>query len=123
MSPVGFIDTRERGRATSEIDLVPRPALSSLLSGVVIAVVLADSSPLAGAQAGWYVTPSFSLTEEFDDNVSPNRLGGGEISLRDSLLGSRRASGPRRGNERTAQTVAEQVGISEVLARGLLMDC
>lgn len=40
-----------------------------LASAIALAVVLAGSPTPARAQAGWYVTPSFSLTEEYDDNV------------------------------------------------------
>ncbi len=40
-----------------------------LASVAVVAAVLAGAPALAEAQAGWYVTPSFTLTEEYDDNV------------------------------------------------------
>jgi opacity protein-like surface antigen len=36
---------------------------------IVLTIVLASGHARAWAQAGWYVIPSFQLTEEFDDNI------------------------------------------------------
>lgn len=38
-------------------------------AGIVFAIVLASGQARAWAQAGWYLTPSFRVSESFDDNV------------------------------------------------------
>ena len=40
--------------------------LAGLLAAIALILVAATE---ASAQAGWYVTPSLTLSEEFDDNV------------------------------------------------------
>jgi len=42
---------------------------------IVLTIVLASGHAPAWAQAGWYVIPSFQVTEEFDDNVSGSTSG------------------------------------------------
>ena len=69
---------------------------------ILLAVVLAASPSPVWAQAGWFVLPSFGVTEEFDDNIfgtpsgmrsdlitrfSP-KLGAGYRSIPLTLLGS-----------------------------------
>ncbi|MBI2468896.1 MAG: hypothetical protein HYV62_13975 [Candidatus Rokubacteria bacterium] len=45
-----------------------RSTARAFACALVLAAVTAAAPP-ARAQAGWYATPSFSLTEEYDDNV------------------------------------------------------
>src|SRR5712691_5522567 len=62
-----------RGRSRQGAQIVSRPRLDATL----LAVILAATPAVSGAQAGWYIIPSLSLTEEFDDNVfgrSSNRV-------------------------------------------------
>lgn len=42
--------------------------MKALVSAIVLVVAAGCAVPVR-AQTGWYVTPSFSLTEEYDDNV------------------------------------------------------
>jgi uncharacterized protein (PEP-CTERM system associated) len=39
------------------------------VAGLAVVLLLLDLNSAAWAQAGFYVTPSFSVAEEFDDNV------------------------------------------------------
>jgi len=63
------------GRSRQGAQIVWRPRLDATLLAVILA--LAVTPAVSWAQAGWYIIPSLSLTEEFDDNVfsgSSNRV-------------------------------------------------
>ena len=73
--------------------------MRSCTAAIAVLLALAGSPTVAWAQAGWYVTPTLTLTQEYDDNVF------GSSSNKKSDFISRATPGVTAGYQSTPFTI------------------